>query len=108
MTNEQIANYLKSVGNFSTSLWDKPRPQWTADDFKVLLGLKKQYKTKQYRKRKNAPNRIRIMRLSDGVVYDSLTECGDDIGNPTANSLCQAFKGNKNYKNLLNRFKKIE
>ena len=48
------------------------------------------------------------MRLSDGVVYDSLTECGDDIGNPTANSLCQAFKGNKNYKNLLNRFKKIE
>ena len=108
MTNEQIANYLKSVGNFSTSLWDKPRPQWTSDDFKILLGLKKQSKNKQYRKRKNSPNRIRIMRLSDGVVYDSLTECGDDIGNPTANSLFQAFKGNKNYKNLLNRFKKIE
>ena len=52
MNNEQIASYLKSIINFSTSLWDKPRPQWNADDFKVLLGLKKQSKTKQYRKRK--------------------------------------------------------
>ena len=108
MTNQEIATYLKKIKNFSTSLWDKPRPKWTAEDFKELKKLKQQAKGKQIKKITVAHNCKKIMRISDGKVYKSLSECAKDKDNPALNSLCQAFKGNEVYKGILTRFKIVE
>ena len=111
MTNEQIASYLKSIKNFSTSLWDKPRPKWTAEDFEKLKQLQPKSKSKFPTGRpKGIPshNSKKIMRLSDGKIYNSFLECSEDKSNPRNGSLSLAFKGYKGYQGILKRFKLIE
>ena len=111
MTNQEIADYLKTIGNFSTSLWDKPRPLWTSDDFKALKQLKPKAKRKYATGRpKGTPshNSKKIMRLSDGKIYNSFLECSEDKSNPRNGSLSLAFKGYKGYQGILKRFKLIE
>lgn len=111
MTNKQIAIYLKSIKNFSTTLWDKPRPKWTSEDFEKLKHLQHNSKGKITTGRpKGTPahNSKKIMRLSDGKIYNSFLECEKDEGNPRNGSLSLAFKGNQRYKGILKRFKLIE
>ena len=110
MNNQEIASYLKSIKNFSTSLWDKPRPKWTIDDFKELKNLTAKSKGKNFGRPKGIPahNKKKIMRLSDGKIYNSFLECEKDKGNPRNGSLSLAFKGQKRYKGILTRFKLIE
>ena len=111
--NKDISNILRDANNYTSYLWDKPRPKWTVDDFKLLDKIKnKEIETKKRIKDGRpkgipAKNKLQIIRLSDNKIYSSLSECAKD-GNPNVSSLSQAFKGNKRYKGILTRFKIVE
>ena len=112
--NKDISTILRDANNYTSYLWDKPRPKWDDKDFILLDKIKNnkiEPKEKAIRtgKPKGLPaiNRKQIIRLSDNKIYNSLSECAKD-GNPTVSSLSQAFKGNSRYKGILTRFKIIE
>ena len=107
--NKDISTILRDANNYTSYLWDKPRPKWTVDDFKLLDKIKnKEIETKKRIKDGRpkgipAKNKLQIIRLSDNKIYSSLSECAKD-GNPNVSSLSQAFKGNKRYKAILKRY----
>ena len=107
--NQDISNILRNANDYNSYLWDKPRPKWTVEDFKLLDKIKnKEIETKKRIKDGRpkgipAKNKLQIIRLSDNKIYSSLSECAKD-GNPNVSSLSQAFKGNKRYKAILKRY----
>ena len=108
--NKDISNILRDANNYTSYLWDKPRPKWDDKDFDLLDKIKNRTiepKEKAIRtgrpKGIPAKNKLQIIRLSDNKIYSSLSECAKD-GNPNVSSLSQAFKGNKRYKAILKRY----
>ena len=58
------------IKNPHHSLWDKPLNKWTDEDRKSFQNL-------EVKKKRNwtAVNSVKVVRVSDGFIYDSISEC---------------------------------
>jgi len=65
-------------------LWDKDKNKWTEFDLKDLNLMKKGIDPIQHNKKKYGLNAVKIQRVCDGKIYDSITDCRSD------NNYCKA------------------
>lgn len=103
MKNKEISEILIKAGDNTSYLWNKPRPDWNNDDFKVLDCIRNgerysdndrsEYNRRYYEHKKQRLQSMNngykgtgmhrkhsksVVRISDGKVYESMTDCAKD------------------------------
>ena len=68
------------IKNPRLKLWDKNLKDWTISDYAKIEKLKSNKILPKRKMKRVAANAIKVIRISDGYVYDSIVECQEMNG----------------------------
>lgn len=86
------------IKNPSSELWNKDKNKWTKEEYQKFYDMEKGITMYiKDRGRNYGSNAIKVIRISDGFIYDSITDCQNenDINNT---NMYQMLKEETKYK----------
>jgi hypothetical protein len=82
-TTLEVADVLRSERLFNHPLYDIRVSKWTNIELKqwrnIILGISEEF-TKVLKNTRGGTNAVKILRVRDGKIYKSISECRDDTG----------------------------
>ena len=64
----------------SLKLWDKPLKSWTDEDYQYFQKISNNESINIDVKQRKIKSGLKVMRISDGKIYDSVKLCREDNG----------------------------